>query len=382
VEVNERHAPRFFCALLVTLLAPICAWAADPENPAAAAAVGTAPPASPARPEPGTPRWTISAEAIVLGRLGGGVNQTLVQRVPGTYPFDVTASAPGTEAFNSNQFRQGFSAGPKLGLTYRGDSGRGAELSFFNIFGQSATRSTGPTSPQDWLVMKAPGTFWQTQDFAYQAMTWKATTSLYGVEANGRLSLSDRVTVLGGVRWFRLNDDLQGTLTPADLTEPSWKQNAYTDNLSQITPGGPAGNYPPFWNTSATNNLYGAQIGVGATILEAGRLSLYGLLKAGLFDNNATQSTGVSMRKSVYPSQATTNRPAFVGEAGLQLKYQAGDDVTLKLGYTVLWFTGVALAPGQIRETSTTPTAVRALGVNCGSNIVFQGTTAGLEYSF
>ena len=323
----------------------------------------------------------ISAEAIVLGRLGGA-SQMLVERVPGITEFENTATAPGTQVFNANQFHPGVSAGPKLALTWRGDGGYGAELSYFNVFGQVASVATGPTSPPDWLVMKAPGSFWQTQDFAYQAMRWKATTSLYGVEANGRFEFSGRVTLLGGLRWFRLNDNLQGTLTPPDLTEPTWKQTNYWDTISQITPGVAAGSYPPFWNTATTNNLYGVQVGVDATLLRAGRFSLEGLLKAGLFDNNASQSTAVSMRKTVYPSQATTNRPAFVGEAGLQLKYRATDALTLKAGYTLLWFAGVALATQQVRETATTPNSVRALGVNCGASVLFQGTTAGLEYSF
>ncbi len=43
---------------------------------------------------------------------------------------------------------------------------------------------------------------------------------------------------------------------------------------------------------------------------------------------------------------------------------------------------GVALAPGQIQETSTSMSGVTAVGGNCGSHVLFQGATAGLEYSF
>ena len=70
------------------------------------------------------------------------------------------------------------------------------------------------------------------------------------------------------------------------------------------------------------NNLYGVQIGVDGKILEFGRFSLDGLIKIGLFDDNAEQSTGVSMQKTVYPSSATANHAAFASEGGLQLKYQ------------------------------------------------------------
>jgi hypothetical protein len=59
---------------------------------------------------------------------------------------------------------------------YHDDSGYSVELSYFNVFNQSATRSFGPDNPADWFVMRAPGGFWQTQDFPYQAMAWSAST--------------------------------------------------------------------------------------------------------------------------------------------------------------------------------------------------------------
>lgn len=56
--------------------------------------------------------------------------------------------------------------------------------------------------------------------------------------------------------------------------------------------------------------------------------------------------------------------------------------LALTAGYEALWLDGVALAPGQIQETYTSKSGVRALGVNCGSIVLFQGATFGLEYSF
>ncbi len=381
----------FLAALPATPLPAFEASAGERQDASGAPADrAESPPSSSPRPvdkKESVARWTFSAEGIGLARFGG-VSRTLVARVPGSVPFydppNVdTSNAPGVAAFNSNQFRQGFSAGPKLSLIYRDDSGYGVELSYFNIFNQSATKAVGPDG--DWLVMKAPGVFWQTQDFPYQAMAWKATTSLYSAEANGRLTLSSRVTMLAGLRWLQLNDSLQGTLTPADREAPTWKQNCPHDDLSQVLSclpaGGPAGNYPPFWTTNATNNLYGVQVGVEGTLLELGRWSLDGLLKVGLYDDDAGQWTGVSLQKVVYPATATTNHAAFASEASAQVKYQISDSLALKAGYEALWLDGVALAPGQIQETLTLA-KVRALGVNCGSNVLFQGATAGLEYSF
>jgi hypothetical protein len=240
----------FLCALLAALFLPLTASAGDLENSTGKSADREGPPSSfslPKRPlVESAPRWAVSAEAIVLGRIRG-VNQTLVERVPGTVPFFNppydTSTAPGVEASNSNQFRQGFSAGPKISLTYHDDSGYGVELSYFNIFDQSASKTIGPDNPPDWLVMKAPGIFWQTQDFSYQGMAWRATTNLYNVEANGRLDITSRVTLLAGVRWLQLNDDLEGTLTPEDRSEPTWKSNPL-DRGYQSFSGRPA---PPGW---------------------------------------------------------------------------------------------------------------------------------------
>jgi hypothetical protein len=342
----------------------------------------------PVDPTQSAPRWTFSAEALVLGRTGGA-NQSLVGLLPGgmTWLATQTAAASAVESFNANQFWQGFSAGPKVSVTYHDESGFGVEFSYFNIFTQSAAKTVGPTGPSntaDWLVMYAPGTFWQTQDFPYQGMAWKDATNLYNAEADGRLDLSPRVTLLGGLRWLQLNDELQGTLTPLDRGEPTWKYDDLSLSQVQNPPlSTPTVTNPPFWTTRTVNNLYGVQIGVDGKLWELGRLSLDGQIKAGVFDNNAEQTTVVSMAKQLYAAQATTNAAAFVGEAALQAKYQLAKGLAFKLGYEALWLDGVALAPGQIRETyTTTPPSVRALGVNSGSNVLFQGVTAGLEASF
>ena len=367
---------RFLCRLLVMLSLPVAAAAQNPANPNglnnAAGDVW----------QGGPPRWTVSVEGILLDRIGGGASRTLVERVPGSVPFFATAAATGPEAFNSSQFQQGFSGGPKVSLIYRGDSGYGGELAYFNVFDQGDSRAIGPDSPADWLVMKAPGTFWQTQDFPNQAMVWSSTTNLYSAEANGRFDLSPRLTLLAGFRWLQLNDNLQGTLTPPDLSAPGWKRSCFVCNIFQITPDGPAGNYPPFWNAGTTNNLYGIQVGAEATILELDRLSLDGQFKVGLFDNNVAQATGVSLQKVVHPASASTNGAAFASEAGLSLKYQLIDGLKLKAGYELLWLDGVALAPGQIEATASTPSTVQALGVRHASSVLFQGLTFGVEYSF
>jgi hypothetical protein len=381
---SRRAAAVFGFSLSAITLQPGIARAADLDDPAGKPA---------ASQSPGGSGWTVSVEAIALER-SGGASRTLVALLPGSMAFCATAgflypncnSSPvtgGTQVFNSSQFQQRFSAGPDADLIYRGGSGYGAELAYFNIFNQSATKSVGPDD--QWLIQRAPGYFWQTQDYPNQAMVWGDTTNLFSAEANGRLDLSSRVTVLAGFRWLQLNDSLGGTLTPPDVYAPTWKSTNPNAALPDVPLTGPtlAGNYPPFWVTDTQNNLFGLQIGVDGKLLELGRFSLEGQLKAGIFDNYAKESTGVSLAKQVHPSEASANGAAYAGEASLKVKYRISERLGLKAGYEALWLGQVALAPGQIQETHTGPTGdVRALGVNMGSSVLFQGFTAGLEYSF
>ena len=168
--------------------------------------------------------------------------------------------------------------------------------------------------------------------------------------------------MLAGFRWVNLHEHLQGALEPPTV---SWE--------------------PPFWNATTTNNLYGFQIGADGKIFERGRFSIDGLVKTGIFDDDAEQTTAVSVIfKRVRSASASTNHAAFVGETGLQCKYQVTERLLLRAGYEVIWLQGVALAPAQVQETYITasPIAVQALGVNCNSGVFYHGATAGLEYSF
>jgi hypothetical protein len=301
------------------------------------------------------PRWTASADFILLDRVGS-FNQTLV----GTVPRNENPGNPGTEMFNANDFRQGFAGGPRVGLIRRGESGYDLEMSYFQIDGWNSYRSVGPT-PNDWLVMNAPGGFLQTQDhFDSQSMAWGYASRLYNGELNVRWNPSDRITLLAGFRWVNLRENLQGTLPPERAAVP-------------------------FWDTSTRNNLYGFQIGAKGKLFERGHFSIDGLVKAGIFDNAAEETTGVSIYRTVYWESASINRAAFLGEIDLQCKYQITRRLSLKAGYEAMWLQGVALAPGQIPETQShiaSPVSVEALGVNCDSGVFYHGATAGLEYAF
>lgn len=309
------------------------------------------------------PRWTASVGFIILDRIGG-TNQTLVSRVPGDVDVKDLHKYPGTEVLNGDDFQQGFAAGPSVGLIRHGDDGYDLELSYFQISGWNSSRTVDPADPDEWrwLTMRCPGGFLQANQMPGQGMTWDYATQLYNAEFNVRWNPCCRVTMLAGFRWVNLGEKLVGALEPPTV-----------------------GREPPFWDTTTVNNLYGFQVGADWKIWERGRLSLDGLAKAGIYDDDAEETTGVSViAKQVRQDSTSTNHAAFVGETGLQCKYQVSERLLLKAGYEAIWLEGVALAPGQVQETCCTvlPMSVQALGVNCNSGVFYHGATAGLEYSY
>jgi hypothetical protein len=305
------------------------------------------------------PRWTASAELIGLCRVGGA-NQTLVSTYP---PHTPIILGTGTEWLNSRDLDQGFAAGPRVGLVRHGDCGCDVEFSFFAIDGWNSYGRIDPNGSMlpNWLVFTAPGDFVQLTDYPDQAMAWSYATKLYSAELNLRWDLCPRVTMLAGFRWANLTDDLEGTLPPQ--------------------------RHEPFWDTRTRNNLYGLQVGEDWKILNWGRFSLDGLVKAGVFDNHAEEATEVSIDRRPYRESASTDQLAFLGEIGVQCRYQLTQRLLLKAGYEAIWLQGVALAPAQIRQTfcNGTPASdiyVQALGLDSGSGVFFHGATAGLEYAY
>ncbi len=310
------------------------------------------------------PRWTASADFIILDRIGS-VPYTLVSLVPYN---DDPRKTTGTEALNATDLHQGFSGGPQLGLTHHGDDGTDWEVSYFQIDGWNSARSVGPVlepdGHHDWLVMRAPGDFVQTQQSDDQMMMWDYTSRLYNAEVNVRQSPWSRVTVLAGFRWVNLSEDLEGILLPP-------------------TKHGTGS----FWDAHTKNNLFGFQIGMDAKLLERDRFSMDGVLKAGIFDNNVAEATSVRMERIQFGESAATDHAAFLGEVGVQCKYRVTPRLLLKAGYKAIWLQGVALAPGQIAETYChggliRDTYAQALGVDSSSGVFYHGATAGLEYSF
>ena len=203
------------------------------------------------------PRWTASADFIILDRLGGA-NQMLVQgvagfstsdRFPGSKTFGELLHHAGLEALNGDDFQQGFAAGPRVGLIRHGDFGYDLELSYFQVNDWRSDRTVEPNGPDDCLVIKAAGHWlspttsqngwlgWiQTNQSATGAIAWQYASKLDNAEFNVQWNPSSRITMLAGLAGVYLGENLQGALSPPTVAEP------------------------PFWSTTTSNDLYGFQI--------------------------------------------------------------------------------------------------------------------------
>ena len=103
------------------------------------------------RPRPISSSWIGSA---VSANAGG--NDSL----NGSIHISDLYNMPGTGRLNATDLNQGFSGGPRLDLIHHGDDDADLEVVVFSDRRLERSQSIGPT-PNDLLVMKAPGGFVQ-----------------------------------------------------------------------------------------------------------------------------------------------------------------------------------------------------------------------------
>ena len=293
-------------------------------------------------------RWTATADFIVLNRVGS-VDRTLVAAQP---PASLSVP-PAVEFLNANDLNQGFAAGPRVGLLRHGDCGYDLELLYYQIDGWSDSREIPQVGAYtEYFPVPGPlhiGNSRETMLFDY-------ASRLYNAECNVRWSPVCRVTMLAGFRYLSLQETLgEGRL----FTGASAATTLYPD-----------------WITNARNDLYGFQVGADGLIYDCGCFSVDGLFKAGVFGNHAVQST---IAVNTGPLTGSTNHVSFLGEVGVQCKYQVTRGLALRAGYEAMWLQGVALAPGQIDQTNV---ITGDAGINTNYGVFYHGATAGLEYTF
>ncbi|MGD0653292.1 MAG: BBP7 family outer membrane beta-barrel protein [Thermoguttaceae bacterium] len=271
------------------------------------------------------PRWTATADVIILDRIGNK-SQTILGPPTDDVIGLVNASA---DRLNSNDFAFGFAAGPRLSLI-RQTQCYDYEVLYFGIDGWSDCRfipqSLNPASPLlfDW------------------------SSRLYNVELNVRWNPCCQVTMLAGFRWAELREDFIG---------------------GRVLDSG----FLPVGDIKTNNHLYGLQVGADARLWQRGCFSINGLGKVGIYGNHAEQISDLNIGQFIGIGSAWTNHAAFIGEFGLQARYQVTQSLALRAGYELLWLDGIAIAPAQFGNP---------VGIDSNATVFYHGATAGLEYSF
>jgi hypothetical protein len=280
--------------------------------------------------------WTAFADALLLQRTGGKTSTLMI-------------TPSGSELLNSNAFNFPVAVGPRLGIV--GEDilfGCDVEALYFAVDGWDITKSVLVPDEgayfnlfNEQIGLLDPGT---VVDYRY-------ISRLHNAEINVRHPIWERLYFLMGFRYLQLHEDFAATI------------------LSPLVPDADG----PFADANVDNNLYGGQIGLNVAFISTHRLSIEGVLKAGVFGNYAdlTMTVGDSLLGD------KTTHTSVLGEIGLMGIVQVAPHLSLRGGYQVLWLDGIAIASDQFENVN--PADPKPY---MGGTLFYHGAFAGLEYAF
>ncbi|MGD0899995.1 MAG: BBP7 family outer membrane beta-barrel protein [Thermoguttaceae bacterium] len=242
----------------------------------------------------------------------------------------VTDFTPGgVVLLNASEFKFGAECGPEIAIVRQINDDWNLEGRFFRIDGWNATDTT---------------------------IAGSYRSELTDVEINGRRRINDFWSLLLGFRYLGLDEGL--TI-----------QQGVNFGFATFT-----------HNIRAVNDLYGLQIGADMNIWSRGRLSIEGLVKAGVYGDHAVNRTHIGLTNSAYSadSSASADRAAFAGEMSITGVYRLGKHLSLRGGYQYLWLAGVARASDQVAVSD--PLAGTA-AVSFKGSPSYDGAFVGLEFA-
>ena len=257
------------------------------------------------------PGWTVTADVMALERVGNRTD---------------TGDTVGRE----------IEVGPRISLIRQTEC-CDYEIVYFGIDGESGGVITEPNIPTDESPIVGQPV---NQPGPIASFGWGSR--LYNVEANARWNPSCDLTLLAGFRWAQYQDEF------AEEFE---------------------------FDKQTKNDLYGFQVGADACLWQRGCFSIQGLCKAGVYANHAEQTAMTTPISPEIPSihySVSGTHTDFIGEVGLQARYQITRRFALRAGYELLWLDGVCI--------SSTPGLGVPLDMN--STVFYQGGTGGFEFSF
>ena len=148
---------------------------------------------------------------------------------------------------------------------------------------------------------------------------------------------------------------------------------------------GNLGGVTDFYQTNCFNDLYGGQIGLDANLVALPWVRFDSVVKAGVYYNNAVQSSQYTTNDPLNPGTASVavgQSPAsgaFAGEVGVTGVIPITSCLDIRLGYFGLWLSGIAQPTQQLSGQQLTPGQPAVGALNTNGSVVLQGVSLGLE---
>jgi hypothetical protein len=284
------------------------------------------------------PRFTFTGEAVALQR-STTRSQTLL------------FGDNGAALLDSQDLNFPVAFGPRVSAIWHNpcDNGCDLEIAYFQVDGFAAVAFMPGNSR---IVFDASGPASQA---AVTDAHVRYTSALYNGELNVRQEWCDWLTLLCGFRMAQLNENYSATgmrvLVPLPVTVVD----------------------------SASNHLYGFQIGADAEVYNmGGPLTVNGLCKAGIYQDYARQT----LARTYGTEQslgAVQEHVAFLGEVGIVARYAITKRLAVRGSYEAMWLEGVALAPEQLSATDFGSSIATC---NTIGGVFYHGGSLGFEYRF
>ena len=177
---------------------------------------------------------------------------------------------------------------------------------------------------------------------------------------------------LGGIRYFNFNDNF---LFRTDSFDKYW-----TGDPREVA-----------YHVKTTNNLIGFQLGGGLNYRVINCFSVYGIGRAGIYNNHSTQSqyftgnitpyeTGGFYAGQNFAGSGSANSLAFLGQIDLGGRYQFSKCLSVNAGYRLLGVSGVALTESQIPRNFANLGSAQS--VNHSYGLLLHGVYVGGAFCF
>jgi len=145
------------------------------------------------------------------------------------------------------------------------------------------------------------------------------------------------------------------------------------------------------YNVATRNSLVGWQVGSDLWYNFLPGIKLGVELKTGIYNNRSQQDTSIfanSLPAYGIPAineYALDNRTAYITQLSPQMVYRLNYSLAFRTSYQVLWIDNVALASNNFNSVPPSlflPGSNRLATINNTSDIVYQGFTAGVEFTW